>query len=253
MSSFRAYTHDRNRRAQAGLGGILDSYYRPELDRTQGSAADAQDAFLERLNAPTDYSGLRGELSAMAEGITSEMFGPGGAVQQATSQAAEQSVGTGFGPSSGGFDRARRNIFSGARGEVTNRIAQGALQLAPIAMQERQGDISALGDFYGMQATRGDALRDSLFGGEATIENLGMAREQLDLNRMLIEESLRQSRSGGGIGGFLKKAAGGLIGTALGGPIGGAFGSWATSKIPGLRDHQGGGDLDELVAALSGR
>lgn len=218
--SYRPRTGPRS----TSLGGILDQYFKPELYDTEGNAAAARDAFTERLNTPTDFSRFRGELTAMAQGITNEMFGPGGAVEQATGQAAEQSVGTGFGPTSGGFDRARRNIYSGARDQVGNAIAQGAIQLAPIAAQERAGDIGALAQLYGLEAGRGDALRESLFGGEATIENLGLAKETMMLNRRLIEDSLRRSRSGGGIGGFLGKLGGGIIGSALG-PVGTALGS----------------------------
>lgn len=199
------------------LSQILDERFVPEYERLQGRQSELENLLLERLRTPTDFGQFRGELSATAESLANELFGAGGAVEKAYSDAFGKTVESGFGTTSGGFDRARQNILGQARDTVANTIAQNAINLAPVAAQSRATDIASLLDFTNTQGAMLGDIRDSLFTGQASIEQLRLGREQMDLNRRLIEESLRRGSGGGGIGGFLKGIGQAGIGFALGG------------------------------------
>lgn len=220
-------------RRRPGLGGILDDRFAGELDRLSESQPDLETRFLEALRSPVNFEDFRGELSEFAESVTSDVFGPGGQVSQLTGQARESAIGRGLSPFGGTTTGARNDILRGATGDVSRAIGQQAGQLAGLAVQQRQSDLGNLLGFTGMQAERADDLRESLFGGQATIENLGLARESLDLNTRLIEQALSERQGGGGIGGFLGKVGGGLLGSALG-PIGSALGARAGEELTGL-------------------
>lgn len=165
-----------------------------------------QDALVGLANPNFDQ--FRGSLSAMAEGLTNELFGPGGPVEQATTEALRGTVKKGFGPQSGGFTSARQNILAGARNQVTNQVAQGALSLVPFALQQQE----------------------SIFGGRATIENLRLAAEQMNQNERLLDKSIQQSgcgigrRLGAGLQGGLAGSILPGIGTATGAILGGLAG-----------------------------
>lgn len=215
---------------------IINNRFLPEFERTQAALPGIQELFMERLNAPVDYSGLRGELQAVAEGVGEELFRPGGSVELASRGAAEGSVRTGFGPSSGGFDRARMNILDEAQGTIGRTISQGALQLAPMALQKRQGDIANAFGLLQLQSGRADDLRESLFGGRASIEQLKLARDQMKLNRRLVEAGLANQNlsTGDRIGGALSGAAGGALAGAQAGTIFGLPGAAVGGILGGL-------------------
>lgn len=215
---------------------LLGERFLPEFERLAERQAELEEQLLGRIEDPIDFESFRGELSTLAESVTRDLFGPGGAVEDATTRAAGESVRSGFGTRSGGFDRARLNILEGARDQVTDVVGRAAPQLAQTAAQTRAADIGALGEFTAGQAARQTDLLESLFGGFATIEQINQAREQLGLNEDIIREVLRGG-GGGGVGGFLGKLGGGLLGATLGpiaGGIGGALGEQAGDYISGL-------------------
>lgn len=206
------------------LRGILDDRFAGELDRLEASVPDLEEEFLETLRSPVNFEAFRGELTSLAESVTNQLFGAGGAVEQGFSQATGGAIARGMDPRSGTAARGRQNVLSQAAGQVRDVVGQGAVQLANTAVADRAQTIQSLLGFTQGQQARSDSLRESIFGGQATIDQAGLAREQFDLNKMLVEESLRRQRSGGGIGGFLGKIGGGLLGSALG-PLGATVGS----------------------------
>jgi hypothetical protein len=211
------------------LEDILRDHFLPEFQRLQGGRAASERDLRQRIASGPDYSGLRGELTTVATGITDELFAPGGQVDQATRTAFGDTVASGFGPTSGSYERARQHILGGARDAVSRGIAQGALQLAPTAMQARAGDIASLIDVHGLETGRLEGLRESLFGGQATIENLRLADETLGLNRSIVDAYLRQAGRGRGIGSRIGGAASGaLAGAQVGAQLGTPFG------LPGM-------------------
>lgn len=212
------------------LRGILDDRFSGELDRLTESQPDLETNFLEALRSPVNFEDFRGELSEFAESVTSDVFGPGGAVQGAINQATPDILNSGMSPFGGTAARTRNDILRGATDQVSNAIGQQAGKLAGIASQNRTNDIASRLAFTELQAGRADSLRESLFGGQATIENLGLARESQDLNRRMIEQALRQREGGGGFGSFFGNLGGGLLGATLG-PIGATVGSRAGGAI----------------------
>lgn len=228
----------RNQPSQS-LGDILGVDFREEFERLQGGQSDLEQRLFDAINAPVDFEAFRGQLSGLAESVTGELFGAGGQVELATRGAAGRTVETGFGTSSGGFDRARQNIFGQARESVANVVGQSAVELSGQAVQQRAADIGALGDFTQFQTGRLDDLRESLFGGQVTIEQLNLAKEQMAQNQRLIDEAI-SGGGGGGIGGFLGKVGGGILGSALG-PIGAGLGAKVGESLFG----GGGDDIDD--------
>jgi hypothetical protein len=108
---------------------------------------------------------LRDPLSALAESIAGDFFGPGGSAERQTNQALRHSVDTGFGPRSGGFDAARLNILQNATTQASRGISAGAIQLFPQLL----------------------AQRESQFGAASTIENLRLAEEQQRQNQQALD------------------------------------------------------------------
>lgn len=210
------------------LGGIIQNIYAPEYDRTMAGLPGAEEMLLERIKSPLDFGAFRSELEAMAQGLTGELFRPGGQVEQASRAALDQTVATGFGSTSGGYTNARQNIMTGARDTVSNAIAQGAIQLAPVAVQSRQNEIGNALGLTSYYAGRSDDLRESLFGGRATIEQLQLARQQMRQNQQVIDAQLNQG-FGSRLGGAAKGALAGMaMGSFLPGPghvVGGVLGA----------------------------
>ena len=212
------------------LEQILGDYFAPGFQQTQANKGNIQDTLMKRISSGPDFAKYRGELSTVATGLADELFSPGGEVEQAYSDAFGQTVESGFGTSSGGFERARGNILRGARDVVGRGIAQGALQLAGTAEQSRASDINALLGLHEGEAGRMEGLRESLFGGQATIEQLKLAQEQMGLNR----ELMRKAGKGRGLGSRTGGAAkGALAGASIGSAIPG-FGTAAGAVIGGI-------------------
>jgi hypothetical protein len=212
---------------------ILNQDFRPEFDRVSGQLPNLEQTFMDRLNSGPDFEAYRSELDAFGGSLMDTLFGPGGQVEQATRQALGQSVASGFGPTSGGFDKARLNILGGARDAFGGAIAGQAVNIAQLAGQQHMGELGALGGFQQFQAGRADDLRESLFGGEMSIRQMEMDRETMELNRRMVEAGLAQQGGGGlSIGGALEGALGGAaagsfipgIGSLAGGIIGGIGG-----------------------------
>jgi hypothetical protein len=214
------------------LEKILSDYFKPEFNKLQGQQGDLQKMFMDKLAAGPDFAKFRGELSTVATGVADELFSPGGEVDKAYQGAFGQTVESGFGTSSGGFERARHNILGGARDVVSRGIAQGALQLAGTASQANSADLATLLGFQQGEAGRLEGLRESMFGGQATIESLGLAKRTADLNERMINQSLQKQSGGGGFWGGLKKFAGQAIGGIAGAALG-PVGAMAGAKLGG--------------------
>ena len=220
--------------AARSLGGILDEQFAPEYERLNEGLPGIEELFNERVASGPDYSAYSGALEDFAGSVFEQYFGSGGAVEGASRAALGQAVQSGFGPTSGGFDNARMNILREASGQFGQAVAGQATQLAGYASQDRGIDIQSLLGYTGLQAGRRDALAESLFGGQATIDQQGIDREVLDLNRRMIEQALRNSgqsigsRLGGGLSGAASGAIAGSIipgiGTGIGAAIGGIAG-----------------------------
>ncbi len=214
------------------LEQILSERFRPELERTEGQQSTLENLFLDRVRNPADLEAFRGEITAFGESLVNDLFGGGGAVERGLQEARGRTVETGFGTTSGGLTNARNNIFSRATDTVAQGIAQKSFEFADLAERTRGSDIQSLLAGVGLQASRGDDLRESLFGGRATIDQQGFDRETMALNRRLIEHALRGggigSRFGGAASGALSGAAAGSvipgIGTVAGGVLGGLAG-----------------------------
>lgn len=185
------------------LGGIVNRDFRQEFNRLQEGQPGLEERFLDQQAAPIDFEAFRGSLSALAESVTSDLFGAGGAVEKAQQGARGKTVTTGFGTGSGGLTNATQNIFRGARDEVANVVGRGAIDIAGIAVQDRATTLGNLNQFVQFQGGRLDDLRDSLFGGQATIEQLRLAERQLDQNQQVIDQ--------GEGGGFLSTITFGLL------------------------------------------
>lgn len=209
------------------LGGILDEFGQAQ-DFQQERARELEGQFEDVL------AGGREALSDVAQGVTAELFAPGGQVEQATNRALRSTVESGFGPRSGGFDQARLNIQERAQDQVANRVAQAAPEI-------RSQTIQGLGQLAGQLRGSAESLRESEFGGQATIEQLGLARERQDMNERIMQEFLDE-RGGADIGGA---ASGALSGAATGATIG--------SIVPGFGTAigaAGGGILGGLSGLL---
>ena len=196
-------------------------------ERMGERARGVEDAFLQ------DLRGGREALSSMAQGITAELFAPGGQVEEATSQALRQTTESGFGPRSGGFDQARLNILEGAQEQVANRVAQAAPQI-------RGQTLQGFGQLAGQLRGATESLRESEFGGRASIEQLEMARQRQRQNEMILQEFLDER--GGGIG---ETIAGGLTGAGSGALAGAGMGS-----VLGVPGAAAGGIIGGLAGLL---
>lgn len=216
---------ERSRRGELGnLEDILSERFLPAYEDAQQASAEREQQILDTLAEPIDYGAALGSVSTEAEAIISDLFGPGGAVESARSESLGALVDRGLSPAGGSAQRAYQNILGEARGEVTNRVAQRATQLAPLAVQQRGQDLSSLANLYGAEQSRELDVLNSLFGGRASEAQLGLSRQTQDLNRRIVEAQLRQledQRSGGGFGGFLGDLLGGVGSAVTGGLAGG--------------------------------
>ena len=165
-----------------------------------------------------DFAGFREPLSALAQSVTDQLFRPGGAVEGATRGALGRSVQSGFGPRSGGFDAARLNILQGASDTVGNTVGQAAVQLAPLALQQRE----------------------SQFGAASTLEGLRLSEEQLAQNQRLIDAHLQQQKCG----------IGDRLGAGLMGGLSGALG--ASANLGGAGAAAATGGLSTLAGGILG-
>lgn len=210
----------------------IGSGFGEEADRIRDRQPGIEEAFMERLGGSTDFGRIRGELEAVGQGVAEDLFRPGGQVEQATRGALSQSVQSGFGPSSGGFDRARMNILGGARDRITSALAQAAPQLASTAVQEDLGRLRQEGNFVMGQAGLANDLSQSEFGAMSTIEQLRLAHEQMRMN---------QEEMGCGLGDRLGSAVtSGGQGAATGAIIGGGVGSIPAAAVGGGIGFLGG-------------
>lgn len=217
---------------QLNLNDILQNRFVPELDRIGANMGNIEQMFMDAYNAPIDFSQYNDALSTFAGGVSDQYFAPGGIVEQQSRQALGQTVNTGFGTTSGGFDNARMNILSGATGAMNNAIAMQAGELARLAQADRQNQLATAFGYLGLEKSRADALRESLFGGAATERVYGMDERMLRLNEMMVMNEFGDGegfdftgRLGSGAGGALSgAAAGSMIGSA-GGPIGMGLGA----------------------------
>lgn len=207
------------------LDEILQGFGRAR-QRMGDRARGVEDEFLDNL------TGGREALSDMAQGITSELFAPGGPVEQQTSQALRATTESGFGPRSGGFDRARQNILGQASDQVANRVAQAAPEI-------RGQTLQGFGQLSGQLRGATESLRESEFGGRATIEQLQLAKQRAEQNRRILDEFMD---GGGGIGS--------KIGDALGGAGQGALVGSQVGSVAGLPGAAVGAGLGGLVGLL---
>lgn len=222
------------------LASILDNNFAPEFNRLNEGLPGIEDLLTDRIQGPVDLNQFAPALEQFAGGLSAQMFGAGGSVEQATRGALGQSVQSGFGPASGGFENAKLHILKGATGEFQNALAGQAVNLAQLASTQRSQDISALLGFTQNQGARRDSAAESLFGGQATIDQAGRDDETMALNRRLIENALANggdpnsigSRAtnalSGAAGGFVAgnmvvPGVGGFIGAGIGG-LAGLFG-----------------------------
>lgn len=227
----------RDQRGPLGsISDILDERFLPEYEEAQAGTQAAEQAFQERLAQGVDYSSALEQIRPEIEGIIGELFGPGGQVEQASSQALRGTVNTGFGPTSGAFNRARTGILEGARGEVTNRVAQRAPELARLGLQEYGTELGALQQDVTEARGREISLLESLFGGQASVEQLELSRETQDLNRQIVEEQLAQLRRQNEDSGFFGDLFGGVASALTGGLAGGV----ASGVFGGVEDFVGG-------------
>lgn len=172
------------------LNDILQNRFVPELDRIGANMGNIEQMFMDAYNAPIDFSQYNDALSTFAGGVSDQYFAPGGIVEQQSRQALGQTVNTGFGTTSGGFDNARMNILSGATGAMNNAIAMQAGDLARLAQSDRQNQLNTAFGYLGLEKGRHDSLLESLFGGAATDRVYGMDEEMLALNRSMIQKAL---------------------------------------------------------------
>jgi hypothetical protein len=219
-----------------GLSGIIDEQFSPELERLDQGLPGLEELLMDRISSGPDFQQFAPALEQFAGNITDQFFGAGGAVEQASRQALGQAVGSGFGPTSGGFDAARMNILRGATEQVGQAIGSQAVNLAQVASGQRSADIQTLLGLTGLQAGRRDELARDIFGITQTGIANEMDRETLGLNRRLIEEALRDpsilERIGGSAGSILSGAGTGAaigsivpgLGTGVGAALGGTLG-----------------------------
>lgn len=220
------------------LESILQRILNPALDESKERRSTREAALMEALGQPTDFGSVREEVSAVGEGVANELFSQGGQVESAINEALRNTARTGFGPTSGSFDRARLDVLRGASDQVANRVAQSATQLAPLAQRERATDLGILGGLAESEAARVGNLRQSIFGGRASVNQLQLAQDQADLNEQLVNQALESGETGflEGVGNAATGALGGAVagsqflpgpGTAIGailGGLGGLFG-----------------------------
>lgn len=216
------------------LAGILDSNFTPEFNRLNEGLPGIEDLLQTTIESPLDFEQFAPALEQFAGGLSAQMFGAGGSVEQASRQALGQSVQSGFGPTSGGFDNARLSILKEARGSFNEALSTQAVNLAQIASTKRSSDIQTLLGFTQNQGARRDSAAESLFGGRATIDQQGMDRETMDLNRRMIEQGLMdgQTSMGDRLSGGLSGAAGGFVAgnmvvPGIGGIVGAGIGGLA--------------------------
>ena len=220
----------------------ISNQIQDELDRLGGALPSIEELLMNRINATIDFNQYSDALNTFAGGITDQFFRPGGMVEQASRQALGQTVQTGFGPQSGGFDAARMNILAGARDQVGQAIGSQAVNLAQMASGQRSADIQTLLGFAGMQGARRDELARDLFGIQQTGVVNQLDRDTFNLNRRMVENALAQQRQqqGGGIWEFLGGLGGsvlggtlGMAGMGIGEQVGSQLGNWLGGMLPG--------------------
>ena len=195
-----------------------------------------EDLFNKRISTGLDFQGFDDALSKFAGGLSEQLFGAGGSVETASRSALGEAVGSGFGPTSGGFDNARLNILKGAGQQFNSALAEQAVNIAGVASQQRSADINSILGLQQSQAGRRDSIAESIFGAQATIDQQGFDRETMDLNKQLIEQALRRGNRGRSVGSRVKgglsgSASGAVAGTIVAGP---GIGTTAGAIIGGL-------------------
>lgn len=174
---------------------ILDGKFGKDYDELKGRSDQYEKTLFDLINSPTDFGRVREELTVIAQAVADEIFGTGGVVDQENRAALDQSVETGFGPSSGGFTAARQNILGKGRDVVGRSIAQNGAALAGLAVQDRGLSLDAAGNLYNTASGRVDNLRESIFGGQTVIENLRLAREQQAMNKKMLDKAIKEGNT----------------------------------------------------------
>lgn len=222
----------RTRGQGTDLQSILSRYFAPEFERLQKRQSGLESTITELIDKPIDFAGFQDALTSVAQGVSSKLYAPGGEVDIANRQALGDVVQSGFGTTSGGYDRARLNILRGANTTVSDAIAGAAVQLAPQAVQARQGQLATISGLLDSNRGALEGIRESMFGGQTTIEQLALAKQTAEQNRRLVEEALRR-QGGGGLWGNLASLGFGLLGSvagpagaAVGGRLGGQVSDW---------------------------
>ena len=209
----------RQQQRNRSLPGVLTSQFEPELGRIDAALPGLEELLLGQINAPIDYSAFKAPLEDFAGGLTKELYGPGGYVEEATQGALGMTQKTGFGPTSGGFDRARLNILGGANDQFANALSGKAVELANLASSTRDSNIRNLLAYTGNLQARRDDYATSLFTGRQAINQYGMDRNIFDLNRRMVEHALKEGGWQDRIFNTLSGAAeGAIIGSMTGGP-----------------------------------
>ena len=152
-----------------GMQGIIDKMLVPELKHAQQRRGGIEDAFLGSIS---DQEGFYQSALTSAEGLSRELFKPGGQVSSLLGKARGRSISSGFAPE--GAEGAERGILGGAMDQVSNRFAQEAAGL-------EQTRISALAQAFGISESQITQLIGSAFSGQATIEGFKAAERDKGL------------------------------------------------------------------------
>ncbi len=214
------------------LTSLLEQIFGPEFARLQGDLPGLEQAFMSFLTGEVDLSQVTAGINQSVSGLLGELSRPGGELDTATFAGLTNEINRGTGPRSGGFENARLNILDRLQGQVGNLIAQQAPALFSTAVQNRGNTLQGLGGFLGLQAGRTDALRDSLFTGRQSIEQLRLGQESQLINTKFGRQGIadaRKANEGGGFLGFV----GDVVGTGAGFFAGKAGSKLADRLIPG--------------------
>ena len=172
------------------LRGILDTDIVPELERLGGQQKDIEALYTEKLAAPIDYDAYNKGLTAWADSYSQQLYGPGGAVEMGDRASLSNSVDSGFGGTSGGFDNARNNTRMQSSRNFHDSMANQVVAVGQQAMTQRSNDLDSLLGYVTNQGARRDSLAGDLFAGTQGIELQKNDRETMELNRRMIEKAL---------------------------------------------------------------
>jgi len=147
-----------NKKSVRNMQDILDKLLRPNLEHAQQRRGGIEDAFLGSIS---DQEGFYKSALTSAEGLSRELFQPGGQIATMLGKARGKSIASGFAPE--GAEGAERGILTSGVQQVSNRFAQEAAGL-------EQTRIGALAQAFGISEQAISQMISSAFSGQATIE-----------------------------------------------------------------------------------